>query len=972
MQHYEIIKLLVDNGANINVQDIHGFTPLYRAIKRGDINMSAFFVKHKAKTDLLTESNLNALNLAEDPRNVAIIELLSGKSLLLKPAPNDLISGPITRNELIDPYTVELPPLPATDPFDGPRHPEQEPVQRFSTQENYSYRNEQNYSENRYSNAYNQDSQYHQRQNYRNQPHYNPDAPKYEQKPRNEHYKIDPAKFENKLNYDAQRSDPKSKYGEYTPKTDPNSKYGEYTPNSQKSDKNSSNDQNPKIEPKQNDDQNTDNAHQADQQSINDQDISESSKSEQKHEIDPPARPRSTPNLVKLQVGTQKQVPVPEMHKEKNHNEKPKQNRPKPSDFAQTKQQQPKPSIEKPQKPYKKKEKSTPDFKEYRPKQQKQPEPAKFNIEIKKSESLKLEITKSNSTSDIPKEQENKPVHTFKIEKPKITISAKSVDPPKPAPQQEYKIEKPAFQIIFPEKGKQLLIPSLTVTKKEEKTEFITCPVCKFAGARIIYLVEHLVQNHHMNPQFDAEFVLSKSSKTQTSICATCNNEFPISHIRAHIFSEHTDDVLEFIAKISKNQAISKFCNDYLDKKRNPVKEQQTEEESEKYSDEYDDGLSDVSEAYSDASDNDSDDDEADAYMAFVTSTIDMKGLAVSSKKTNEEEKPVQKIEAEEEKPKKVEEEQVEAAVDSFELLQNLSYVEKYMNIDKMIQTNPVCHCKLCQKDFPYAVTLMKHCMDNHVPKFTPQLLKTLDFMNPGITFEKTDNELLIDQSLHLRLFCYPTLRAPENPRVEFELTFPNFLASLIIEALSVGKEQQIIFPKIFDSQVVMLRLPTPTPFVVTTYEHETVFGIISTPQMSADEIGKTLSSVANYERNLAVLTIRVTNIDIDRMTDDEIYSIAETNGCTVLRSQMIVENNLKSFDTFFFCSSWTEQTKENIKDSFSEIFYYSEVSTCGKCGKMFLTSDAESKCDDGENHTVDNTVSTAEFFEFTVDEISN
>lgn len=972
LMNYEIVKILVDNGADINQQDIHGYSPLYRAIDRGDTNAVTYFVKHKARTDLVTEKKLNALNLAQQNFQNSVIEILTGKSPLLKVITNELIVGPYARFDMypnIDDFPI--PRLPATDPFDGPKYPEREynepETDHYQAQPDYRARfSNDNYRE-REPQEFERPRTYNQHQRFTDR---NLDRNDQEQPHRNQEYSQN--RYQNDYNRDSNQR--RNDYRERNQRDNNSSKFEPYTPESSQTNQTKPH---PQEKPQQ--------VQNKPSEKITIQ-VGTQKQAPRPEQVQKTEKLRSTfekPQKEKpiLQVGVQKQVPKPPAQPVK---EKP-QNVPKPSDFVNNK------SDHQEHRPPKKKERSTPDFTEYRGSANKRsvpdfaeyrPQQNKFNIEVKKNDTSRLEIVKSSSTNDIPKEEDNKvrsattkSGKTITIEKPTLIVQPKAVEAPKPSI-----LEKSAFKIQFPDKGQKLQIPKLNITIAEttKKEEFISCPACSFISAKIEYLLEHFIQSHHMTTDFEDKFLLSKSTKTQTAVCSVCNGEFPITQFRIHVCRDHTNDVLLFIGDMSNTSKISAFCRKQLKPAKNEEEEKtekiekQDETKSDEKSDESeelsevssDEELSDVSSGYSE----DSDDPEAEAYMAFVTSTIDMKGLSAAKKSEKDnEEIIVQKQEVKEEVINEPVKEEIEA-VNYITLLENLDYVEKLMTSAKFIQINPVPHCCLCQKDFTSTVSLMKHCMDNHTPKFTPQFLKVLDFIIPGITFEKSDNELLIDQNLNISLCCYPTLKCPTNPRVEYELSFPNLLASLIVEALAADNPQPMIFPKYFDNTVLMLKIPVQTPFVVTTYENETVFGIVSTPHLSADKIKNILNQIAEYQRNLSVLAIRYTNISDDGMIDDDIYNIANMQGCHVLRSEISYDQDLKSFDSFFFCSSWTEQTKENIKNDIGDIFYNCEICQCGKCGQTFRHND-ESLCNDGEPHTADSTISSAEFFEFIVDE---
>lgn len=56
--HFDLVCLLLQHGADIDVQDKNDWSPLHCAAKHSHLDITEVLLKHKAKIDLLTESGL--------------------------------------------------------------------------------------------------------------------------------------------------------------------------------------------------------------------------------------------------------------------------------------------------------------------------------------------------------------------------------------------------------------------------------------------------------------------------------------------------------------------------------------------------------------------------------------------------------------------------------------------------------------------------------------------------------------------------------------------------------------------------------------------------------------------------------------------------------------------------------------------------------------------------------------------------
>ena len=69
IEEYEIIKLLLEQGANINAQATNGFTPLIKATKKGDFRAVKMLLNANADRDIRT-SQANRCPMAEFSRSI--------------------------------------------------------------------------------------------------------------------------------------------------------------------------------------------------------------------------------------------------------------------------------------------------------------------------------------------------------------------------------------------------------------------------------------------------------------------------------------------------------------------------------------------------------------------------------------------------------------------------------------------------------------------------------------------------------------------------------------------------------------------------------------------------------------------------------------------------------------------------------------------------------------------------------------
>ena len=77
-RHIEIVKTLLEAGANPNILEGEGVTPLVPAVKNEDIKIIKLLLKHGAKIDMKGLS-YKPLKIAKEKQNDEIIKLLEDK-----------------------------------------------------------------------------------------------------------------------------------------------------------------------------------------------------------------------------------------------------------------------------------------------------------------------------------------------------------------------------------------------------------------------------------------------------------------------------------------------------------------------------------------------------------------------------------------------------------------------------------------------------------------------------------------------------------------------------------------------------------------------------------------------------------------------------------------------------------------------------------------------------------------------------
>lgn len=75
-RQFDIVKMLVANGADVNARQQQGFVPLHAAAQNGDAVMAKLLLDHGADAKVRSDNGQNALDLAMLQGHAAVVELL--------------------------------------------------------------------------------------------------------------------------------------------------------------------------------------------------------------------------------------------------------------------------------------------------------------------------------------------------------------------------------------------------------------------------------------------------------------------------------------------------------------------------------------------------------------------------------------------------------------------------------------------------------------------------------------------------------------------------------------------------------------------------------------------------------------------------------------------------------------------------------------------------------------------------------
>lgn len=75
--HAAIVKILIDNGADLNSCDFYGWTPLMKAVYGGHVETVQALVEKKAKVNIKNNGGITALYIAELKAQPEILRLLN-------------------------------------------------------------------------------------------------------------------------------------------------------------------------------------------------------------------------------------------------------------------------------------------------------------------------------------------------------------------------------------------------------------------------------------------------------------------------------------------------------------------------------------------------------------------------------------------------------------------------------------------------------------------------------------------------------------------------------------------------------------------------------------------------------------------------------------------------------------------------------------------------------------------------------
>lgn len=90
-RNLEVVKLLLERGADPNAVDDFGYTPIYAAINSGEYEILKLLVQAGAKIDHVSNDGLSVLEFAEEKRNTEIVEFLKSLSSKVETASNSTV-----------------------------------------------------------------------------------------------------------------------------------------------------------------------------------------------------------------------------------------------------------------------------------------------------------------------------------------------------------------------------------------------------------------------------------------------------------------------------------------------------------------------------------------------------------------------------------------------------------------------------------------------------------------------------------------------------------------------------------------------------------------------------------------------------------------------------------------------------------------------------------------------------------------
>ena len=75
-KHYDVVQLLLENGADINIVSNSGNSPLLKAVEKNNDKVAKLLIDKGAKIDLVNKAGLTAMSLAKRDNRHAIVQQL--------------------------------------------------------------------------------------------------------------------------------------------------------------------------------------------------------------------------------------------------------------------------------------------------------------------------------------------------------------------------------------------------------------------------------------------------------------------------------------------------------------------------------------------------------------------------------------------------------------------------------------------------------------------------------------------------------------------------------------------------------------------------------------------------------------------------------------------------------------------------------------------------------------------------------
>eukprot|EP00088_Acartia_fossae_P045502 TRINITY_DN4901_c1_g2_i2.p1 TRINITY_DN4901_c1_g2~~TRINITY_DN4901_c1_g2_i2.p1 ORF type:complete len:139 (+),score=13.47 TRINITY_DN4901_c1_g2_i2:245-661(+) len=104
-RHIEVVKYLIDHGANVNKQARNGRTPLHWSAMKGHVDILEYLLDHRADVSIKDDEGCTALALARLNNKTACVQVLEIKLKFAgEPWPLKELSRQVIRQSMVRTY----------------------------------------------------------------------------------------------------------------------------------------------------------------------------------------------------------------------------------------------------------------------------------------------------------------------------------------------------------------------------------------------------------------------------------------------------------------------------------------------------------------------------------------------------------------------------------------------------------------------------------------------------------------------------------------------------------------------------------------------------------------------------------------------------------------------------------------------------------------------------------------------------